>query len=437
MNYVSMPAGANYWYTGNELLGQSVNHNEIGVRQRYIDANYVDMRRKRLQSNKRYGGKTQLWEFDELVSRFGKGTPQFMLNVLRTRMMASIKTTHEKLARDAIFKWAQHQFLGNGTKWAVGTADWSTLSGDTYKIDIKWINDTRLRLAERSMQSQEQGTWANPVPGHAFENDLLVITSPNVMYDIWNSDAGQWMEDLRTLKDERIINGGQFRYQGVTYAENRHSSILYNAGPVAWQCGATSPIKFGDGSPDPDSETVDNIYYVGQSSDDVTHYIQCDNIGTSQFVKGDRISIHLQRTSSYGVTDGVDPFDGMTVEAVVYSVDEATERIELTEPMTLEFTQSFPATPTSTSVGTFYAFVTKGRHVHSLAVIASRGLHTWAARTPIRIHNPEDNVADLPGVIRVTWDEFGEMNRWNPYDYEIYYVVASDSRSGWDQVALR
>ena len=60
MNYVAMPNGANTWYTGNEILGWHVNHNEIGVRQRFIDAMYVDMRRKKLQAAKRYGGKIQL-----------------------------------------------------------------------------------------------------------------------------------------------------------------------------------------------------------------------------------------------------------------------------------------------------------------------------------------------------------------------------------------
>ena len=56
MNYVNMPQGADTWYTGNELLRGHTTHNDIGLRQRFIAAMYVDMRRKKLISNKRYAG---------------------------------------------------------------------------------------------------------------------------------------------------------------------------------------------------------------------------------------------------------------------------------------------------------------------------------------------------------------------------------------------
>ncbi len=42
LNYVSMPVGADNWYTGNELLPSHVNHNNIGLRQHFIDAMYVN-----------------------------------------------------------------------------------------------------------------------------------------------------------------------------------------------------------------------------------------------------------------------------------------------------------------------------------------------------------------------------------------------------------
>jgi hypothetical protein len=228
-----------------------------------------------------------------------------------------------------------------------------------------------------------------------------------------------------------------FRYKGVTFVENRDTARLYNCGPVTRQVGVTSPILWGDGSPDPDTTAVDNIWYVGQGSTGVTHYIQCDDLGTSAFVRGDRVTIHTARTSAYGVTNGVNPFDGETYEAIVNSVDEATERLTLTQPMTQEYRQSFTATPTSTAVGVFYAFITKGRSIHPIYVIGARGIHTFAARQGIKVYNPEDNQADLPGVVRVTWDEYGQFNRWNPYVYEVLYAVASDTVSGYAQAALR
>ena len=43
-----MPNGADTYYTGNELLRGHTNYNAIGNRARYIDAMYVDGRRKKL-----------------------------------------------------------------------------------------------------------------------------------------------------------------------------------------------------------------------------------------------------------------------------------------------------------------------------------------------------------------------------------------------------
>jgi len=439
MNFVNMPTGADTWYTGREMLAGHTNHNYIGNRARFIEAMYMDNRVKKLVSNRRYGGKVQLHEFDELVSRWGNGTPAFMMALLRGQLGQSITMTHEKLARDALFNNAQFKFLANGTKWVAGTADFSTLSGSTYQVDIRQIDEVRLRLRERSTAyTRNWGAHAQPVPGAQFAGDMLVLTTPNVLYDIENSDEGYWLESLHVLQDERIINGGRFRYKGMTFAENASLGTLYNAGTIGWQCGVTSPILWGDGSPDPDAGTmVDNIYLVGQSGSDATHYIQCDNVGTSQFAQGDRITIHTARTTDWGITDGCDIFDGESYEATVVSVDEATERIVIREPMTYEYTAPFQATPNSTSATTVYAFVTIAKNIHPIVMVGSRGMCTFAQRTKIRTYNPQDNVADLPGVVRASWDQYGQYNLWNPYPWEILFAVASDTRSGYDAVSLR
>lgn len=439
MNFVNMPVGADTWYVGNEMLAGHVNHNSIGLRQRFIEAMYMDSRRKKLVSEQRHGGKVQLHEFDEQVSRWGNGTTAFMMSLLRNQLGQSITETAEKLARDALFSNCQFKFMANGTKWASGTADFSTLSGSTYQVDPRMINEVRLRLSERSsVYTRDWGNIAQPVPGAAFANDILVLTTPNVVYDVWNTEANDWLENLALLQDDRLINGGQFRYRGMVFAENRSMGILRNAGPLTWQCGVTSPIHWGDGSPDPDAnEMVDSIYLVGQSSSTITHYIQCDNVGTDKFEKGDRISIHTARTTDWGITDGCDFLDGETVEAIVYSVNESTHRITLTTPMTYEFTTAFTATPNSTSSATIYAYVTKARDIHPIIFVGSRGMCTFAMRTKIRTYNPQDALADLPGVVRASWDQYGQYNLWNPYPWEILFAVASDTRSGYDSVALR
>ncbi len=265
------------------------------------------------------------------------------------------------------------------------------------------------------------------------------MTTPNVMFDLWNSDEGDWMQDLRQLQDDRIINGGEARYHGATFVDYPEL-VLRNAGVLSKQVGVTDPIKWGDGAPDPGDggggTSVDNIYYVGQSTAAITHYIQCSAFTAGEFVAGDIISIHTERTTDYGITDGVDFLDGRTYEVEIVSVNATDNRLTVFEPVTQEYLQAFTGTPNGGAEATLYAYVTKARDIHPLLVVGARGMATFAARTKVRFWNPPD-IADLPGVHRFTWDEYGEPNRWNPYIYEIIYCVASDTRGGRAAVTLR
>lgn len=439
-NFVQMPNGADTWYTGSELLGAHVNHENIGLRQRFLDAMYVDMRRKKLTSNARKGGKIQLNEFDELVSRYGKGSPQLMLALLRGRLGSGVVQTFEKGTRDGIFEWSQFNWVGAaGAKFAVGTADFSDIAAtSSYQANLKLVEDSRLRLSRRAYQyTQEFGTYAQPVPG--YPGQVLAMTTPEVMFDLWNSEAGTWMQELRQTGDTRIMNGGVAQYRGITFQENPNA-VLWNAGPITEQLAVTSPIRWGDGAPDPDAAgatgMVDNVYLVGQGSDEITHYIQL-GAGPASIQEGDMITIHTQRTDDWGVTDGCDVFDGKSYNAIVYSVNAATHRIVLTEPMVEEYIDAFTATPSGGASTICYALVTKARDIHPLIIVAARGMVTWAARTPVRYHTPTDDEADLPSVFRYSWDQYTELNRWNPYVYEIYFFCATDTRSGRDVPALR
>jgi len=436
LNYVDMPAGADTWNTGRELLGTHVNHETIGLRQRYINAMYVDSRHKKLTSEGRYGGKIQLWEYDELVSRYGNGTPSFMLAVLRERLGQSIVETHEKIARDAIFEYADFKFLADGNKWTASTYDFSTLTAtSTYQMQLSFVDEVKLRLIERSRKwTQRWGSWASPIPN--YPQDTMIMTTPNVMFDLWNSDEGEWMQDLRQLQDERIINGGEARWRGATFVDNPWL-VLRNAGVLTTQVGVTSPIKFGDGAPDPYTEdAVHNVFYVVQSGSTQTHYVQCDSITDGDFNVGEMVSIHTQRTTDWGITDGVDYLDGETYLAEVVDVDATNNRLKFSEPIVYEYVNSFTGTPNGGSEGVLYAYITKARDIHPILIVGARGMHTFASRRKIQMYNPIDT-ADLPGVIRVTWDEHGAMNRWNPFVYEVIFCVASDTLSGTAKVQLR
>jgi hypothetical protein len=437
LNYVAMVPGANNWILGRELLGTHVNHETIGNRQRYINAMYVDSREKRLTSDGRYGGKVQIHKFDQLVSRFESNPPMFMLQVLRNRLAQGIVETHEKIARDATFDFAEFQFTADGTLFAAGTNDFSDMTATaTYQFDIRFVNEIRLRMLERARKwTQRYGSWASPIPGAQYQNDLMIMCTPNHMYDVWTSDEGAWLEDLRQLQDERIINGGVARYRGATFVENPWL-VLRNAGPLTTQVAVTAQIDWGDGAPDPgdagSGTFVDNVYLVGQSSANVTHFIQCSAFVAADFSVGDVVSIHTTRTAAYGVTNGVDFLHGKTYEAEIVTVDAANNRLTISEPMTEEYIESF----NDATFGQIYAYVTLARDIHPVVIVGARGYATFASRSKVGLYNPPD-VADLPGVHRFTWDEYGSPNRWNPYVYEIIFTVASDTRGGRDEVSLR
>lgn len=435
LNYQNMNPGADTFITARELVGSHANHNDIGLRQRYINAIYVDTREKKLVSNKRYAGKTQIHEFDELVSRFGAGTPSFMINVLRTRLAGHIIETHEKIARDAIFKWAEFKFLADGAAWTDTSADFSTLTANSsYQMRVQFVDEVRLRMLERSRKwTQRWGSWASPIPDAPY--DTMIMTTPNVMFDIWNSDEGAFMQDLRQLQDVRIINGGEARYRGSTFVDNPWL-VLRNAGIIDKQVGITDVVNWGDGAPDPDSgsgdDVVDSVYYVGQGSATVKHYLQLSAFGASDFVKGQTVTLHTERTDDWGITDGCDFLDGKSLEAEIWEVKAGDNQLVFTEPLVEEYIQSF----TDATFGVIYGYVTKARDIHPILVVGARGMATFAARTKIRTYFPGDD-ADLPGVYRATWDEYGEANRWNPYIYEIIFCVASDTIGGRGAVALR
>ena len=53
--------------TGREALPGHVNQNPINTRAKFITADYLDSRERKLRSRLRYGGKIQFEHYDELV----------------------------------------------------------------------------------------------------------------------------------------------------------------------------------------------------------------------------------------------------------------------------------------------------------------------------------------------------------------------------------
>lgn len=443
-NTLVMPPGVDwdgYWRVNSEIVAAHTNHSTIGRYQRMTSPLYVDTRYRKVIARDRWGAKIQLDRRDQMVTRFGNDTPTFMTEVLRAQLANNIVAQTERIARDGFIANAQHQYLYDGTAFVNGTADFSDIPQSSAGLfDVKILEEVALRMSYRSEYTRKAwGNYAQPVPGGDFRGSVLVMMTTGSYWGIWNSEEQQYMIDLRQLQDDRIINGGRVQYRNIsTFSDTGHALVLWNAGQLTKQVTVTSPIKFGDGAPDPDSGPVDSVFYAGQSGANTTHYIQCSDLGTGNFKKGDFVSIHTAKTSSYGVTDGVAYMDGDTFVAEIYSVDESTERLTFRDPLTnqyedlLEYTSLNGSTVASAQC---YAFVTKAQHIHPVFIFAAReGVQFVRRRQPdgslVEFNRPVDSNVDFPSIERVTANWYGEVNVWEPDMYEIFYCAAPFANRG-------
>lgn len=429
-----MPVGVgwnDYWYTGGEIVQSHVNHQPIGREDRFTVPLYADMRQRRVRSRRRYGAKIQYSRTHQMVTRYGSDTPSFITRVLADQLADNVVGQMEKIARDGLLDNALFKFLSsNGAAWSLGSADFSNISADESSLfQLSLLEDIALRMSYRVEDTLHAwGDYAMPVPGANFRGNVLVLTTTGVFHGIWGAEAHDWMIDLRQLRDERIINGGAIQYRNMVIADTGHALVLWNAGNITSQVAVTRPINWGDGSPDPDSEGVDNVWFTGQSSDEVKHYIQCTNLSADTFLAGDFLTLHTARTAEYGITDGVDPLHGKSYRVEVVSVDASNNRVVVRKPITEEYKEAFSYSTLagSSSSGQAYAFLTKGQHVHPTIIVGAREMVQFVKRRQpsgelIEYHRPTDNDADFPSVERVTANWFGEANPWNLDVYEVFY----------------
>jgi len=433
---MTMPAGVgwnDYWYAGAELVKSHVNHETIGRYQRMMNPLYVDTRQRRLRARYRWGVKAQYDQMDEMVTRYGNDSDQFISRVLQAQLADQIVGITEKVARDGILDNALHKFIFDGRAFVNGTADYSDIGTTAASaFSVKMLEDIALRMSYRAEETTKAwGDYAQPVPGSNFRGSVLVMVTTGVYDSIWNSEEQDWMIDLRQLQDDRIINGGRVQYRNMTIQDTGHTMVQWNAGNITRQVGVNAPIQWGDGAPDPDSTLVDSVWLAGQSSSDMVHYVSCTDLGTSQFAAGDFVSIHTQRTSANGVTNACDPLHGKTFLAEVYSVDEDNERLTFRKPITEQYLDAF----NDATHGQVYAYVTKAQHIHPIVIVAAREMVQFVKRNHtdgsfIQFNRPTDNDVDFPSIERVTANWYGEVNPWSLDLFEVWYAAGRFGNRG-------
>ena len=410
-----------------EMLEGDTDVDEIPLNAYYVDSNVGFDTRSRTLRTTRYADKVQLHENSNLYQMWNMNGSRDWRPLLQGALGRNYVRKHELLSRNAFLMSPSNfwTYAGDATDFSSITSD------DTFWPDI--TIDWSFRMGQ---------TGSPVIPGDK-ANAKLAILPPGAVYQvrktlsqIASSEAAMW-RDAQLYAGEAIkyeigtFNG--IRMQQVPndrYGEN--DSVLYNAGAITAQYGVISPINAGDGSPDPESldiaDKVDEVWSVGQK--DVTHYIQLESgADMSQFQLHDIISIHTQRTSAFGVTNGNEFRSGKTIQRRIVLIDSVNKRLSFDRPILLNYVKAFVAAPVSSSTATIYAFVTKARHIGMCLVMGARGGIMGKVDRPVRFYEPKP-VDDFNMLWRFVWDEIAGLNLWEPHLFELHFCAVALPKPG-------
>ncbi len=135
----------------------------------------------------------------------------------------------------------------------------------------------------------------------------------------------------------------------------------------------------------------------------------------------DIVTIHTQRTASYGITDGVDPFEGKAEFRRIVGIDTGNDRITFDRPIMDDFDTDLG--------GGVYGYVTKGLNVHaSIFVGAPNGVVAGVGQPP-RLYTPPP-VDDLMSVNRFSWDAYVGHQPYRPEVFEVVFSAGSTRVKG-------
>lgn len=319
--------------------------------------------------------------------------------------------THQMdiLARNAFL---DAPFARYGT--ATGTKFNSVAETDT--VSTQMIDEIVLGMKVRGIPTMQTG---NGSPG-----SLVCITTPGVLYDLKrevgsNPSGTQWIDVMKYADPTRIINGEVGSYHGVRFVES-NELILWNNGRYAGGVGAqttiTAAASADDGAPDPATTAVDVVEYVGQAA--ATHSITVAD--SSGFTVGDVVTIHTDRTSTLGVTNGVDYHDGTIVHRRIVAIASGTS-IAVHKPLMKPFTTDLG--------GGVYGYVTLARDIHPLIFIAANDGVVMGVAQPPQIYTPRP-VDDFDMIQRFTYDMYLGWQAFNKDAFEVAYVAATNRVTG-------
>lgn len=388
------------------LLMPHANHDPIGLRQIYADSSYMDSFKRKITFS-RYGGKLQLNSYDDLVTYWRMDGVRGLRRIIREGLGALMTKTLDKLARDAfLFDQPFRLFGGDGT----GSSFNDIATTDLMNRSI--LEDIRLGMMERDTP------WAND-PNGGLGNVILCITTPGAIHDLRQSDAtDSFIEINRYSRPDRIFTGEVGTMSQTRFLVS-NDAILWNAGAIIAQTTITVPVNAGDGAPDPDTTPVDRHEYVGERG--ATHSVTVADLTDLEI--GDRVTIHILRTNTNGVTDGVDYRDGkLTTRRIV-------QKSGATGAGTVSFDRPIMENFTDDLGGGVYGYITKGRNIHTATFLGGNDAVVMGVARPPRIHTPGP-VDDFGMIQRFSFDMFMGWQGFNKHASETLFIAGTNREIG-------
>jgi hypothetical protein len=393
----------------NQLLDPHPNWNELSVRQIWLPAMHIDSRQIEI-TFQHHGGKVALHDYDELVTYWKQNGRAGLRAILNRALGAHIVDVHDYLARNALIYGA---LALTGYTYYAGTA---TDFGDITSLDI--MKPEYAKHIQLGMKYREV-TGALNFDGSP--GAVVCYTTPGVIYDL--QDDPDWVDISKYAQPGRLLRYEVGSYKNVRFVESTRC-VLWNCGELVAQAPISAAVMAGDGSPNPGATKVDGTYMVGQTSAGVTNFIQLDAFGTGTIADlsvNDIITLHISRTSNFGVTNGVNPFDGTVTNRRIVGIDEGDGTIQLDKPIMIDLATDLG--------GGVYGYITKGMHVHSSIFVGAPNTLVAGVAVPVRLHTPPP-IDDLEAIYRYSWNDRMGYQPFYPEAYEVMFSAGSVRHKG-------
>lgn len=406
-----------------DLIEGDVNTDEIAYTDQYIpEPLYVDSR-FRQTSMARWGDKVQLLKHSNYFQQWQMSGGRDWRPLLRGVLGNNVRRKVEKVARNSFLKGPKSYWTygGNATSWA-------TLGSDD-KFSLEAVNRWNFALSQ---------TGTPVVPGGLLTEKVCIIP-PGAVYDFQESLASATTNQAQLWRDVKMYQGAELRYELGSYKNVRfveapndrygfNPAVLYNSGAIVKQVTIIAAAKPGDGSPDPevDADAVDGVWHVGQKG--AIHYVECSAFTANDFKVNDVVTIHTARTSAYGVTNGVNPLHGKTIDRRIVKVD-IDDSVSGQETYRLSFDRPVMSSYETAITPGVYGYITKAVNVGFCLTLGAGNAMHGNLNKPLEFYEP-DPVDDFKSLWRFVWDMIGGIDVWTPEAFECHFVTVSIPKPG-------